>query len=67
MDETIYELDGKHCRYFLVAERDRRPGEGLAGGRDRDALFAASRLLDPSPLLQRRFTWTEPFGDSRPI
>ena len=28
MGETIYELDGKQYRYFLVAERDRRPGEG---------------------------------------
>lgn len=28
MGETLYEMDGKHYRYFLVAEKDRRPGEG---------------------------------------
>ena len=28
MGETIYELDGKQYRYFLVPEKDRKPGEG---------------------------------------
>ena len=28
MGETIYELDGKLYRTFLVPEKDRRPGEG---------------------------------------
>jgi hypothetical protein len=26
--ETIYELDGKQYRYFLIPEQDRHPGEG---------------------------------------
>ena len=28
MGETIYELDGKQYRYFLIPEKDRQPGEG---------------------------------------
>ena len=28
MGETIYELDGKQYRYFLVPEKDSQPGEG---------------------------------------
>lgn len=28
MGEMIYELDGKHYRYFYVPEKDRHPGEG---------------------------------------
>ena len=28
MGETIYELDGRLYRTFLVPEKDRRPGEG---------------------------------------
>ena len=28
MGETIYELDGKQYRLFLVSEKDRSPGEG---------------------------------------
>ena len=28
MGETIYELDGKTYRFFLVPEKDRQPGEG---------------------------------------
>jgi hypothetical protein len=26
--ELVYELGGKHYRYFLVPERNRHPGEG---------------------------------------